>query len=235
MRATPKRFVKTLVVVAVLVFVFMNMSLFMQTDDTPDLQLPEGTSVLTNRQVVFHVFAPRSLNASHITSNKSVLHGSASRYVRIGVNATLVKEYIALVNERQPIYNLDRFDLRSSDNTVVIVVQVHQRIEYLRYLIDSLRKARFIEQALLVFSHDYFDDDINELVASIDFCLVSDYNDSLSCSVHTVLRISIACFGEENEWKGHRQSEMSPKTISNRQLLFLGQATVIFGGANCYF
>ena len=177
MRATPKRFVKTIVFVAILVFVLMNMSLFMTADDDRDLGLPEGTSVLNNyRQAMFHAaFTSRSpnANASHITSNKSALHSSASRYVRIGANVTLVKAYIALVNEQQPIYNLDRFDLRSSDNTVVIVVQVHHRIEYLRYLIDSLRKARFIEQALLVFSHDYFDDDINQLIASIDFCLVS--------------------------------------------------------------
>lgn len=184
MRTTPKRFIKTFVVVSVLGFVFMNMSLFMRAErdtssDMFDMQHPGGAAVqsstghLTSLDMLHNAFTVHLPNASHITFNKSVLHGSTSRYVRIGANVSAIKTYIAWVNEHQPIYNLDRFDLRSSDSTVVIVVQVHSRIDYLRYLIDSLRKARFIEQALLVFSHDYFDDDINELIASIDFCLVS--------------------------------------------------------------
>lgn len=50
--------------------------------------------------------------------------------------------------------------------------QVHTRITYLRHLIVSLAQARDIEKTLLIFSHDYYDEDINDLVQSIDFCKV---------------------------------------------------------------
>lgn len=36
----------------------------------------------------------------------------------------------------------------------------------------SLAQARDISQALIVFSHDYYDEDINNLVQSVDFCKV---------------------------------------------------------------
>ena len=47
--------------------------------------------------------------------------------------------------------------------------QVHNRIQYLRQLIVSLSQARGIESALLIFSHDFWDPEINRLVASVDF------------------------------------------------------------------
>ncbi len=50
---------------------------------------------------------------------------------------------------------------------------MHNRTEYLRYLVDSLRKASDIDQTLLIFSHDYYSDELNDIVASVDFCLVS--------------------------------------------------------------
>lgn len=50
--------------------------------------------------------------------------------------------------------------------------QVHTRIKYLRHLIVSLAQARDISKTLLIFSHDYYDEDINDLVQSIDFCKV---------------------------------------------------------------
>lgn len=50
--------------------------------------------------------------------------------------------------------------------------QVHDRIEYLRYLISSLEKAIGIENALLIFSHDVRDNEINKLVQSVRFCRV---------------------------------------------------------------
>ena len=43
---------------------------------------------------------------------------------------------------------------------------------YLRHTIISLALADGIGNALLVFSHDYYDEDINSLIQSIDFCKV---------------------------------------------------------------
>jgi alpha-1,6-mannosyl-glycoprotein beta-1,2-N-acetylglucosaminyltransferase len=36
----------------------------------------------------------------------------------------------------------------------------------------SLAQANAISKTLLVFSHDYYDEEINDLVQSIDFCKV---------------------------------------------------------------
>lgn len=52
------------------------------------------------------------------------------------------------------------------------IFQVHNRIEYLKELISTLRDARYIETALLIFSHDYSSAAINKLIKGIDFCLV---------------------------------------------------------------
>jgi alpha-1,6-mannosyl-glycoprotein beta-1,2-N-acetylglucosaminyltransferase len=50
------------------------------------------------------------------------------------------------------------------------LLQVHQRLNYLQNLISSLAQAKGIGNALLIISHDFFDQQINELVQSIDFC-----------------------------------------------------------------
>lgn len=44
------------------------------------------------------------------------------------------------------------------------------RLHYLQYLIRSLKQAKDIDKALLVFSHDFFDENINNVVNSIKFC-----------------------------------------------------------------
>jgi alpha-1,6-mannosyl-glycoprotein beta-1,2-N-acetylglucosaminyltransferase len=49
---------------------------------------------------------------------------------------------------------------------------VHNRIGYLKHLIDSLHKAKDIDKALIIFSHDVYNSSINELVREINFCRV---------------------------------------------------------------
>ena len=61
--------------------------------------------------------------------------------------------------------------------------QVHNRSEYLYHLVNSLRSARDIEQALLIFSHDVYSDELNNIVKSVDFCPVS----MLICLVHSLM------------------------------------------------
>lgn len=57
----------------------------------------------------------------------------------------------------------------------VILIQVHSRLNYLKELINSLKKTKYIEQALLVFSHDIYDEEMNNLINSIDFCAVRSF------------------------------------------------------------
>ena len=51
----------------------------------------------------------------------------------------------------------------------VIAIQVHNRLQYLRQLIISLSAAQGIDKTLIIFSHDFYDEGINELINSIDF------------------------------------------------------------------
>ena len=63
----------------------------------------------------------------------------------------------------QYIHNEDLFGLISNE-TVVITIQVHDRIKYLRHLIQSFSNAAGIDNTLLIFSHDVWDEDINYLI-----------------------------------------------------------------------
>ncbi|KAK4884380.1 hypothetical protein RN001_000651 [Aquatica leii] len=68
---------------------------------------------------------------------------------------------------------------------LVIVVQVHNRDMYLTHLIDSLRNAAGIETVLLIFSHDYYDEKLNKLIAKIDFCSYKQIYYPYSVQNHT--------------------------------------------------
>ena len=57
-------------------------------------------------------------------------------------------------------------------NFLVILVQVHSRLNYLKELIESLRQTKYIEESLVVFSHDIYDTEMNNLIENIDFCAV---------------------------------------------------------------
>lgn len=78
-------------------------------------------------------------------------------------------------NEEQLVQNEHRFGALKNDS-VVIIVQVHNRLEYLKHLVTSLAQAKDISNTLVIFSHDYYDDGINDLVQSIDFCKVLQVN-----------------------------------------------------------
>ncbi|CAH4033088.1 alpha-1,6-mannosyl-glycoprotein 2-beta-N-acetylglucosaminyltransferase isoform X1 [Pieris brassicae] len=86
-------------------------------------------------------------------------------------NTSDIRRAIELINEAQTIYNEDIFGPVQND-TIIIAIQVHTRLTYLRHLIVSLAQAKDIDRTLLVFSHDYYDEEINSLVRSIDFTKV---------------------------------------------------------------
>lgn len=72
-------------------------------------------------------------------------------------------------NYKQYVHNQEKFP---SEPQLVLVVQVHNRPEYLRLLIKSLEKAAEVQSFLLIFSHDYFSEEINSIVQGITFCKV---------------------------------------------------------------
>ena len=205
MRIMPKRIIKSLFLGSFLCFVIINMNLFLHTGDRQLTQdevvmpiLDQGAShqIPSNQSGQWHGGVPNATNASHAQDVDRIqndpgyklmvpekfpnMSQHTNAYMPIGAeNLTRIQEYIKEANQRQQILNLDKFDLLASDNAIVIVVQVHNRIDYLKYLIDSLAKSKEIYQTLLIFSHDWFDDDMNQLVQSIDFCPVSILHHSL--------------------------------------------------------
>ncbi|XP_063545184.1 alpha-1,6-mannosyl-glycoprotein 2-beta-N-acetylglucosaminyltransferase isoform X3 [Cydia strobilella] len=98
-------------------------------------------------------------------------------------NITEIRRAIKRYNDAQTIYNEDIYGPVLND-TVIIAIQVHTRLTYLRHLIVSLAQARDIERTLLVFSHDYYDEEINSLVRTIDFTKVMQIFYPFSIQTH---------------------------------------------------
>lgn len=118
---------------------------------------------------VFHKYlTSKTRNATH---GQNGTHVGPNEGAQRSANISEILRMIHRYNELQTILNEDIFGPLQNDS-VIIVVQVHKRITYLRHLIVSLAQAKDISRTLLVFSHDHFDDDINDLVQSIDFCKV---------------------------------------------------------------
>lgn len=82
-----------------------------------------------------------------------------------------IQQLITNNNKVQKIRNHDQYGPITNE-TILITIQVHNRISYLTHLIDSLKETNDIQKSLLIFSHDVFDNRINELVEKINFCMV---------------------------------------------------------------
>ena len=86
-----------------------------------------------------------------------------------------LRKTIAQLNEMEKVFNAESFTDLSSTEELVIVVQVHNRIGYLRQVIESFKRARDVDKIFLIFSHDYYSKPINDLIKTISFCKVSIY------------------------------------------------------------
>ncbi|XP_066533239.1 alpha-1,6-mannosyl-glycoprotein 2-beta-N-acetylglucosaminyltransferase [Hoplias malabaricus] len=109
-------------------------------------------------------------------------------------------------NYRQFIQNADTFP---EDPEVVLVVQVHKRPAYLKMLIESLEKAQEVQKFLVVFSHDYFSEEISALVKGITFCKVLQIYFPYSIQLYP------------NEFPGHDLRDC-PKDISKENAIKTG-------------
>lgn len=93
---------------------------------------------------------------------------------------------IESINNEQSVKNEDIFGPVDNNGTLaIIVVQVHNRLQYLRQLIISFSQAKDIDRTLIIFSHDFWDDQLNELVESIDFAKILQIFYPYSIQTHT--------------------------------------------------
>lgn len=118
-------------------------------------------------------------NTNNIPKESLLVHEIHRPTVTISQNKTVspeiqkLRDIVKAVNEAEYIRNADKFGTTLSQESIVIIVQVHNRGDYFSYLLKSLRRAKGIEDALLIISHDYYSEEINRHVESIEFCKVS--------------------------------------------------------------
>lgn len=82
-------------------------------------------------------------------------------------NKHFINDLLKLEEPRTQQYKAPKF--------FVILVQVHSRVNYLKELIESLRQTKYIEDTLVIFSHDLYLKEMNDLIQGIDFCAVLIY------------------------------------------------------------
>ncbi len=83
----------------------------------------------------------------------------------------MLRNELVTLNKEERIHNAEKFAPLGSDD-IILIVQVHKRVGYLRQLLNSLRAVRGIDEVLLVVSSDYFFEELNQVVQSVDFCKV---------------------------------------------------------------
>ena len=84
-----------------------------------------------------------------------------------------LREFVGSANAAEFIRNKEKFGSKFSQTSIVIVVQIHDRVDYFSRLLKSLSHAKGIEDALLIISSDFYTEEIYKHVDSIDFCRVS--------------------------------------------------------------
>lgn len=92
-------------------------------------------------------------------------------YINDGLSLDEIRDRIWQANMGEKVHNTGSFN--SSLVTAVIAIQVHDRVNYLRGLIQSLSSVKGINSTILIFSHDVYDQEINHLIAGIKFAPVT--------------------------------------------------------------
>uniref|UniRef100_A0A5S6QLA9 Alpha-1,6-mannosyl-glycoprotein 2-beta-N-acetylglucosaminyltransferase n=1 Tax=Trichuris muris TaxID=70415 RepID=A0A5S6QLA9_TRIMR len=102
----------------------------------------------------------------------------------------------------------------------IIVVQVHDRLNYLKELIGSLEKVRGIGDALVVFSHDTYSAGANAVVEAIHFCRTIQLLYPLRLELfQNFPNADAANCSHENKGKCRRSDQLrSPKVASLAQI-----------------
>ncbi|KAM3956958.1 alpha-1,6-mannosyl-glycoprotein 2-beta-N-acetylglucosaminyltransferase-like [Aphomia sociella] len=87
------------------------------------------------------------------------------------------------LNSETEILNWGRYG-PVTEETTILLVQVHHDPERLQYRIISLAQVHYIQDVLLIFSHSYYDEEVNNLIRSIRFCKVMQIFYPYSLQLH---------------------------------------------------
>ncbi|KAI6177063.1 Alpha-1,6-mannosyl-glycoprotein 2-beta-N-acetylglucosaminyltransferase [Aphelenchoides bicaudatus] len=159
-----RRLTKLLKICLVIATTFVFLKLIQNSDDDSAPRFDTNTLPPINETIS---------NLSDGTQNTAILNLSHEPNFSSPINQKIIVESMEFLNFHHRILNVDKFGPLSAESvSVVLVVQVHSRPEYLSFLIESLRHARDINQTLVVFSHDLRSTEINDLIQNITFCRV---------------------------------------------------------------
>ncbi|KAK3868998.1 hypothetical protein Pcinc_025659 [Petrolisthes cinctipes] len=99
--------------------------------------------------------------------NRGVSHDVDSKEVSLTKeNIARIKKQLEAENKLQKIYNVNRYG-PVLNNTSILLVQVHRRLENLAHLVKSMKAVRGINESLVIFSHDFWDECMNNFVRNI--------------------------------------------------------------------
>ncbi|XP_020352219.1 alpha-1,6-mannosyl-glycoprotein 2-beta-N-acetylglucosaminyltransferase-like [Oncorhynchus kisutch] len=102
-----------------------------------------------------------------VVAQENMLSGDMAKFQYGSVPLLMKSVYNA--NYHQYVQNADTYP---GEPKLVLVIQVHNRPDYLKILIKSLENAAEVHNFLLIFSHDYFSEENNDIVQGITFCKV---------------------------------------------------------------
>ncbi|KAG6444222.1 hypothetical protein O3G_MSEX003244 [Manduca sexta] len=127
--------------------------------------------------VVFILFIYK-VNQSHETAVMAYISKSAHKFISCEreetskpYNTNVLELLINKYNSAENIINLDVYgDINRQ--TIILVILVDKYSTSLKYFLASLSQIKGIEEAFLIFSHSYFDEDVNNLIRKVDFCRV---------------------------------------------------------------
>lgn len=80
-----------------------------------------------------------------------------------------IKDIIKNINIEQTMYNKNWDWIPNGNVSFIVVIQVHSNEDYLRQLLLSLNGANGINKALLIFSHDFYSHNVNQLIKRVKF------------------------------------------------------------------
>ncbi|XP_041369480.1 alpha-1,6-mannosyl-glycoprotein 2-beta-N-acetylglucosaminyltransferase-like [Gigantopelta aegis] len=185
MRFYPRRILRSVLVVTMLLFVMLNLHILLTAQPEGSSEYRKALILQGNHKSIFEMHVQFSNSDGEYVQlpnlPKFVITPKLKPFNMTPIainhdvdvtNLTVIKSETARINAEQQIHNIDQFGLRLDSHSVVIVIQVHDRHDYLYILLDSLRKVRNIEKTLLVISHDVYSPELNQVVESIDFCPV---------------------------------------------------------------
>ena len=180
-----RHLVRTFFVLSIVGFVLINFNLFLQIGIIPyssnkqvianeqsDLVVKEILKNVANEDIVNKVNVFRTNNTDFVAiSNKQQMISTTANNQLISLNSSALFQFVLNSNQNFKVLNAKEFHL--SKYNLVIVIQIHKRLDYLAHLITSLSKSKYINETLVIFSHDFISEDANQLIAKIKFCQVS--------------------------------------------------------------